>query len=312
MAKINVKAFPEVAAADLARLGERKKGLNEVQQFLSRFGYIQSGIFKSGELDTPTSDALRKYQERNGLPTTGEFDSATRDQMTTHRCALPDVQNDVAFATRCSWDRRRLTYAFNNGTNDTAGQEEFQAVRHAFRTWATIVPITFTEVGVNANPDIVIDWRNANDPDLSMVGGTLAHADFPQGCGVVTNNFPKPIHFDDSEHMWSIGPVSGAFDIETVALHEIGHILGLGHTNVTGAVMFPSVSDNFTLRTLQPDDIAGVRSLYFYPPAVAAWSSNRLDIFGLGTDWAMYHKAWDGSTWRPSLTDWEGLGGVFS
>ena len=46
--------------------------------------------------------------------------------------------------------------------------------------------------------------------------------------------------------------------------------------------------------------------------SVVAWAQNRLDIFGLGTDNAMYHKAWDGGNWRPSVTGWEGLGGVFT
>jgi hypothetical protein len=76
---------------------------------------------------------------------------------------------------------------------------------------------------------------------------------------------PKPIHFDDSEHMWSVGAVANAFDVETVALHEIGHILGLEHTTVAGAVMFPWGSPNSTLRVLQTDDLEGIRSLY--PPA---------------------------------------------
>ena len=43
-----------------------------------------------------------------------------------------------------------------------------------------------------------------------------------------------------------------------------------------------------------------------------SWGSNHLDIFGLGTDNQMYHKAWDGSAWLPSPTDWEPLGGVFN
>src|ERR1044071_1594510 len=45
--------------------------------------------------------------------------------------------------------------------------------------------------------------------------------------------------------------------------------------------------------------------------AVASWGENRLDIFGLGTDNQMFHKAWNGA-WRPSLTGWEPLGGIFS
>jgi len=34
------------------------------------------------------------------------------------------------------------------------------------------------------------------------------------------------------------------------------------HTTVGGSVMLPSISDNLTLRTLQPDDLAGIRNLY--------------------------------------------------
>ena len=46
--------------------------------------------------------------------------------------------------------------------------------------------------------------------------------------------------------------------------------------------------------------------------AVTSWGANRLDIFGLGADSAMYHKAWTGSAWLPSDTGWEELGGKFS
>jgi hypothetical protein len=46
--------------------------------------------------------------------------------------------------------------------------------------------------------------------------------------------------------------------------------------------------------------------------AAVAWGSNRLDIFGLGTDHQMFHKAWTGSAWAPSQTGWEPLGGIFS
>ncbi|CDG81346.1 M43 family zinc metalloprotease [Janthinobacterium agaricidamnosum] len=43
---------------------------------------------------------------------------------------------------------------------------------------------------------------------------------------------------------------------------------------------------------------------------VAAWAANRLDVFVLGTDCALYRKAWDGSAWKPSLTGYDALGGV--
>jgi hypothetical protein len=61
-----------------------------------------------------------------------------------------------------------------------------------------------------------------------------------------------------------------------------------------------------------PTDWEPLGGTFDSAPAVASWGSNRLDIFGLGTDDQMYHKYWNGSAWGPSPTDWEGLGGKFN
>jgi hypothetical protein len=45
--------------------------------------------------------------------------------------------------------------------------------------------------------------------------------------------------------------------------------------------------------------------------AVASWGPERLDIFALGTDNQMFHKAW-ARQWSPSQTGWEALGGEFN
>jgi hypothetical protein len=45
-------------------------------------------------------------------------------------------------------------------------------------------------------------------------------------------------------------------------------------------------------------------------PAVVAPREKRLDVFGLGSDWQMYHKAWTGTGWSPS-NGWDALGGSF-
>jgi matrixin len=56
---------------------------------------------------------------------------------------------------------------------------------------------------------------------------------------------------------------SGGFYIEDIAAHEFGHALGLGHSTSVDATMYPSVSSCSTRnRTLDADDIAGVRALY--------------------------------------------------
>jgi serine protease AprX len=43
---------------------------------------------------------------------------------------------------------------------------------------------------------------------------------------------------------------------------------------------------------------------------VVAWGPNRLDVFVIGTDSALYHKWWNGASWGPSLTGYENMGGV--
>ena len=42
------------------------------------------------------------------------------------------------------------------------------------------------------------------------------------------------------------------------------------------------------------------------PPQAVAWGPNRLDVFVVGTDSAMWHRWWDGAAWG----GWESLGGI--
>lgn len=46
-------------------------------------------------------------------------------------------------------------------------------------------------------------------------------------------------------------------------------------------------------------------------PAVASWTQNHLDVFGLNSVKALVHQAWDGKTWSPSISEANNLGGDF-
>jgi predicted Zn-dependent protease len=56
---------------------------------------------------------------------------------------------------------------------------------------------------------------------------------------------------------------SGEFDMDGIMVHEVGHVIGIGHSNVAGATMYPTVSScNINNRTLEADDRAAMTDLY--------------------------------------------------
>jgi hypothetical protein len=274
----------KLASLPTVGLGESSEGFETVKDFLVRFGYLGAGVQRSTLLDESTSTAMVRYQAMHGLPLSGVFDDSTRAMMSRARCGFPDIDpaSGVAFSTTCAWNTDTLTYAFGAGTDDVGGDDERQGVRRAFATWSAAVQISFREVGTGDSPNILIAWTQANCGDTNMAGGVLAHADYPPGCGFYGNALPRPLHFDDQEHAWCIGTVANQYDVETIALHEIGHLLGLAHSSVAGVVMFPTVSANSTNRVLAPDDLEGIRRLYpIRGPVFVRHSGRCLDIAGI-------------------------------
>jgi len=71
---------------------------------------------------------------------------------------------------------------------------------------------------------------------------------------------------DEADIAWSTNNRinwGGNFDVRTVLLHELGHVLGLGHSDVTESVMFASYQG--LRHTLYPDDECGIQELYGTP-----------------------------------------------
>jgi len=156
-----------------------------------------------------------------------------------------------------AWNKLEITYFFINDTGKLDGDTEQNLVRQAFALWAAQTPLTFTEASDRAGADIEIGWASGDHGDgdpFDGRGDVLAHASFPNPYA----NRRVFLHFDDDER-W-VNSETQDIDLLTVAAHEIGHSLGLGHSNDPGALMFPSY--NGPRRFLGEDDIAGVQSLY--------------------------------------------------
>lgn len=252
------------------RRGARDPGVRKVQDFLTKFGYLTEPV-TPGRLDKSTSEALASFQRALGLRPTGALDDETIDLIEKPRCGTPDTpliqalerapEGAVAeFTLRgCSYSSRVLTYRFVNGTDDVAGDAERAAVRDAFATWAGVLCGVAFEERQSGPADFEIAWATGDHGDGSAfdgVGNTLAHAFYPPPCG---GGHAGKLHFDDAE-TWSLTGSGGTFDVETVALHEAGHLLGLGHSSVAGSVMFPTYGG--VRRSLTQDDVDGIRRLY--------------------------------------------------
>jgi Ca2+-binding RTX toxin-like protein len=124
------------------------------------------------------------------------------------------------------------------------------AVRLAFDLWASVAHVTFQEVGDMITSNIRLGWDG-----IDGIGGTLAVAHW-QYAGTQTQH--AEIAFDRAEN-WSAPAASGT-DFFAVAVHEIGHVLGLAHSEASASIMYPFIQVNYAgLSTL---DTQAIQQLY--------------------------------------------------
>jgi hypothetical protein len=174
---------------------------------------------------------------------------------------LPDSDQEDAALSKyraiSQWGKTDIAYYFINGTDKINGDDEQDLIRAAFALWANETPLTFAETSSSSQADILIGWGEGEHGDgdpFDGPGDVLAHASYPNPY----TDRQVFLHFDDSER-W-LDSETRNVDLMTVAAHEIGHTLGLDHSNDPNALMYPSYSE--PRRFLGRDDIAGIQSLY--------------------------------------------------
>jgi hypothetical protein len=184
---------------------------------------------------------------------------------------------------RVHWDDPRVEWLATDRAVPGISSSVFQTtLGRAFDTWQDVptASIEFAFSGFTSAEPF--------DEDGLSVIGFQAHPEMERVLGATsflyddeTGELVEADIFFNSAFEWSTaaGGDGERFDLESVAVHEIGHFLGLGHSAIgetevrpeggrrvlgSGAVMFPialgrgSVAD----RVLQPDDIAAVSDLY--------------------------------------------------
>ncbi|PWA97054.1 matrix metalloproteinase [Artemisia annua] len=262
--------------------GQKLRGISKLKNYFHHFGYIDNNNDTSDEFDKSLEFAVKTYQKNFNLNETGELDQSTLDHILKPRCGVADIVNGTStmnsgkvvvgngngnnvahysfFPGRPRWpaSKRDLTYAFDPRNELTADVKT--VFTNAFMRWSEWTPLTFTEVNDYFRADLKIGFYSGDHGDgenFDGVLGTLAHAFAP----------PRGLLHLDLDETWLINDIttsrsSSAMDLESVAVHEIGHLLGLGHSSVEDAIMYPTISSGLRKVELAQDDVEGIQELY--------------------------------------------------
>ncbi|NWJ10991.1 MMP3 protein, partial [Crypturellus undulatus] len=242
---------------------KEKEDLQLAQKYLEDFYDFKeekSSLFKSRNLN-PMSEKIREMQSFFGLEVTGQLNSQTLNMMKQPRCGIPDVRSYSTFPLSPKWNKEDVTYRILNYTPDMLQEDVEEAIAKAFQLWSSVTPLRFIRL-YSGEADIKISFASGFHGDFYSFdgpGGTLAHAYHPG------KDIGGDAHFDEDENWTKFTTYSG-YNLFLVAAHELGHSLGLGHSNVFGALMYPIYMGKDTRDyRLHQDDIDGIQSLYGPP-----------------------------------------------
>jgi hypothetical protein len=206
---------------------------------------------------------------------------------------LPAVAHGYTFATDeegnpLTWQedgpvRFSLHY---QGTGDLPGWLVQATSRNAFATWAEVgdADIEFEEGFIyggvpcphaipNTDADLIQEMCGGEVPTWDYISALyFMEVAWPFGTEVIALTtlswgegarlLDADISFNALDYTWTVDDSDVQVDYESIAAHEIGHFVGLDHSDVAGAIMRIDYDQGDVVRGLGEDDIAGLADIY--------------------------------------------------
>lgn len=172
----------------------------------------------------------------------------------------------VLLSPRRRWASTPVTVrTYYIGNNTIADSDKgVTAVVGAIKTWGIINSSSTTSAAVRGSaPATIMLNTNGGLCTGNCLAATLTGYYISQSGD--DRIYDADVYTNTSQPFYSSRETgcSGEYDINGVMVHEVGHVIGIGHSNVSGATMYPSVSAcNTGNRTLASDDFAARDDLY--------------------------------------------------